>query len=125
MKNYATATIEGFVTQDPVLRTTKTGRSLCVFSLAVNHYTKDSSDPKVSYIDVETWEKLADICAHSITRGKHVMVIGTLRQDRWEGPDGKIQSKIKIVGSEVRFIEKDIQGVSRQEVTVARTPVTV
>jgi single-strand DNA-binding protein len=105
MRNYATATIEGFVTHDPVLKTTKTGKALCTFSLAVNHFSPADSEPKVSFIDVETWEKIAEGCSRSVSKGRHVMVIGPLRQDRWEGNDGKTQSKIKIVGSEVRFLE--------------------
>lgn len=106
MKNYATATIEGFVTHEPVLKATKTGKNVCSFSLAVNHFTRENAEAKVSYIDVETWEKLADSCAKNIGKGKRVIVIGPLRQDRWEGSDGKVQSKIKIVASEVRFIER-------------------
>lgn len=106
MQNYAAATIEGYVTHDPILRTTRTGKNVCVFSLAVNHYSKEDASPRVSYIDVETWEKMADICAKSIAKGKRVIVIGSLRQDRWEGSDGKMQSKVKIVGNEVRLIEK-------------------
>ncbi len=105
MRNYATATIEGFVTHSPILRETKTGKAVCSFSLAVNHYTKADSEPKVSFIGVETWEKTAAICAENISKGRRVMVIGALRQDRWEGKDGKVQSKIKIVANEVRFLE--------------------
>ena len=118
MKNYATATIEGFVTHEPVVKTTKTGKSVCSFSVAVNHFTRENSDPSVSYIDVETWEKLADLCAKNVTKGKRIIVIGPLRQDRWEGNDGKTQSKIKIVGSEVRFIERS-SPESTQELRIA------
>ncbi|MCL1912035.1 MAG: single-stranded DNA-binding protein [Leptospirales bacterium] len=106
MKNYVTATVEGFVTRDPVLRTTKTGKNVCSFSLAVNHFSKEAAEPGVSYIDVETWEKLAESCFQKIAKGKRVIVIGGLRQDRWVGSDGKNQAKIKIVGNEVRFIEQ-------------------
>ena len=105
MHNYANATIEGFVTHEPVLKATKTGKSLCTFSVAVNHFSRADSDPKVSYIDVETWEKVAELCSRSVNRGRRIMVIGKLRQDRWEGKDGRMQSKIKIVGNEIRFLE--------------------
>jgi single-strand DNA-binding protein len=105
MQNVAAATIEGFVTRDPVLKRTKTGKSVCSFSLAVNHYTKMDDSPKVSFIEVETWEKIAELCSQKIAKGKRILVIGGLRQDRWEGKDGKTQSRIKIVGNEVRFLE--------------------
>ena len=116
MKNYATATIEGFVTREPVMRTTKTGKNVCSFSLAVNHFTKEGAEPGVSYIDVETWEKLAETCAQRIAKGKRVIVIGGLRQDRWEGTDGKTQAKVKIVGSEVRFLEQSSQSSLKEAV---------
>ncbi|MBN2078735.1 MAG: single-stranded DNA-binding protein [Spirochaetes bacterium] len=105
MQNYVTATIEGNATRDPVIKKTKTGKEVCSFTVAVNHYSKEDDEPKVSFIDVETWEKLAGICSSAITKGRRVMVIGTLRQERWEGTDGKKQSRIKIVGREVRFLE--------------------
>ena len=104
--SYTAATVEGFVTQSPVVRKTKTGKSICSFSLAVRHYTAPDAEPKVSFMDVETWEKLADMCSESVDKGKRLMVIGTLRQDRWEGKDGKPQSKIKLVGNTVRFLDQ-------------------
>lgn len=122
MQNYANATIEGFVAQDPVTRETKTGKTVCTFSLAVNHYNKADSEPRVSYIDVETWDSLAKLCSGSVAKGKRLMVIGTLRQDRWDGKDGKAQSKIKIIGNEVRFLEKHKPGIDeKEEVTTAKS----
>ena len=105
MQNYASATIEGFVTHEPQLKTTKTGKSVCTFSIAVNHYSKSEEPPRVSFIEVETWEKVADSCSKSVSKGKRIMVIGTIRQDRWESEDGKTRSRIKIVGNEIRFLE--------------------
>ena len=105
MQNYSNATIEGFVTHDPTAKITKTGKSLFTFALAINHYSKSDEPPKVSFIEVETWEKVADFCSKNVSKGKRVMVIGSLRQDRWEDEKGKMQSRIKIVGNEVRFLE--------------------
>jgi single-strand DNA-binding protein len=105
MNNYAGATLEGFITHDPVFKQTKTGKSLCQFSLAINHYAKEDDDPKVSYVDVETWNRTADVCSKYLSKGRHIMVIGNLRQDRWETKEGKFQSKIKIVGNEVLFLD--------------------
>ena len=115
MQNYSTATIEGYATHDAVSRTTKTGKNVCSFSLAINHFSRADEEPKVSFVDVETWEKTADYCAKKVTKGKRIMVIGTLRQDRWEGKDGKTQTKIKIIANEVRLIEQ----VRKEETAVA------
>lgn len=121
MKNYTTATIEGYVTRDPVLKTTKTGKQVCVFSLAVNHSGKGGNVTQaVSYIDVETWEKMAEVCAKNVVKGKRLIVIGVLRQDRWEGTDGKQQSKVKIVASEIRMLEKPSSGQPAEAVSFAK-----
>lgn len=104
MQNFSNATIEGFVTHDPQAKTTKTGKSLCTFALAINHYSRNDEPPKVSFIEVETWEKVADICSKNISKGKRILVTGSLRQDRWEDEKGKMQSRLKIVGNEVIFL---------------------
>ncbi len=105
MYNYSNVTVEGFVTHNPVIKKTKTGKSVCNFSVAMNHNSK-SDDNSVSFIDVETWEKVADICSSNIHKGKKVMIFGSLRQERWTGKDGKNQSKHKVIGYSIRFLEK-------------------
>lgn len=105
MQNYSNATIEGFVTHEPQLKKTKTGKSVCTFSLAINHYSKNDEPPRVSFIEVETWEKIAELCSKSVVKGKRLIVMGSLRQDRWEDDNGKTQSRIKIIGNEIRFLE--------------------
>ena len=124
MQNVAAATIEGFVTQNRVLKKTKTGKSVCTFSLAVNHFTRMDDNPKVSFIEVETWERIAEICSESVAKGKRLLVIGGLRQDRWEGKDGKMQSRIKIVGNEVRFLETPKKKQDEAEMQPAEIPRT-
>ena len=115
MNNYASATIEGFVTKIPTTKSTKTGKKVCTFSLAVNHYTSDENAPRVSYIDVETWEKMADFCNQNVIKGKRMIVMGSLKQDRWQNDDGKQRSRLKIVGKEVRFIESRKKEEIREE----------
>ncbi|HON80257.1 MAG TPA: single-stranded DNA-binding protein [Spirochaetota bacterium] len=105
MHNYTAATVEGFVANEPIVRETKTGKSVCTFAVAINHYSDPDSAPKVSYLDVETWQKLAEMCSKNVKKGKRIMVMGGLRQDRWEGKDGRIQSKIILIGREIRFLD--------------------
>jgi single-strand DNA-binding protein len=105
MQNYTAATVEGFVTHEPVSKKTKTGKNLCLFSVAINHYSNPDEPPRVSYLDIETWEKFADICSKNVAKGRRIMVMGALRQDRWEGKDGKMQSKIILVGRDIRFLD--------------------
>jgi single-strand DNA-binding protein len=105
MLNDSPAIIEGFVTHDPQFKKTKTGKSVCTFSLAINHYSKNETASRVSFIDIETWEKIAEICSKNIRKGKRIMVIGSIKQDWWEDDKEKMQSRLKIIGNEIRVLE--------------------
>ena len=63
------ATVEGFTTNDPVLKHTKTGKNVCNFALTVRHHSEGGGDPKVSFIDIESWGNLADFCSNNIQKG--------------------------------------------------------
>ena len=58
---------------------------------------------EVSYFDVETWSKLAEICSDHLAKGRGVRVVGRLKQDRWNDTDGNQKSRIKIVAEHVEF----------------------
>jgi len=109
--------LEGRVTHDPILRKTKTGKSVCIFAIAMDHPVKGEAKPYVSYIDIETWEKLADLCAENIKKGRIIQATGRLKQDRWQDDNGKSRSKIKLVSNQVKFIES-INTKLNEEVTL-------
>ena len=58
---------------------------------------------KVSYIDVDAWSKLGDICQQYLTKGRQVLAEGRLVQDTWE-KDGKKQSKLYVKADNVQFM---------------------
>ncbi|MDR3301734.1 MAG: single-stranded DNA-binding protein [Spirochaetaceae bacterium] len=105
MNNLNSILLEGNLVRDPLFRTTAKGTSLCTFSLASNRFFKQESglEREVSYFDVETWSKLADNCKTLGRKGRGVRVVGRLKQERWNGSDGKSHSKICIIAEHVEF----------------------
>jgi len=97
--------IEGNLTKDPKLSETPKGTPVCNLSLASNRYYKQDGNPQneVSFFDVEVWSKLADTCAEYLSKGRGVRVVGRLKQDRWQGKEGKPVSRVKIVAEHVEF----------------------
>ena len=97
--------LEGNLTKDPQLSKTPKGTPVCIFSVASNRYYKqeDEGVNEVSFFDVEVWSRLAETCSEHLTKGRGVRVVGRLKQDRWEDPEGKLHSRIKIVGEHVEF----------------------
>jgi single-strand DNA-binding protein len=105
MNNLNSILVEGNLVRDPLLRSTPRGTAVCTFSLASNRFLKQDTglEKEVSFFEVETWAKLAEACYNKGKKGRGVRVVGRLKQDRWNGSDGKQHSKISIVADHVEF----------------------
>ncbi|MDR1575183.1 MAG: single-stranded DNA-binding protein [Treponema sp.] len=105
MNNLNSILIEGNLVRDPQLRSTPKGTPVCTFTLASNRFFKQDTgfEKEVSYFDIETWAKLAESCSNKGRKGRGVRVVGRLKQDRWDGSDGKAHSKVTIVAEHVEF----------------------
>ena len=97
--------IEGNLTRDPELNHTPKGTPVCAFGVASNRFYKQDEEyqKEVSFFDVETWARLADTCSEHLVKGRGVRVVGRLKQDRWQDPEGNPRSKVKIVAEHVEF----------------------
>ena len=105
MNNLNSILIEGNLVRDPLLRSTPKGTQVCTMSLASNRYYKQDSgyEKEVSFFEVETWARLAEACYNKGRKGRGVRVVGRLKQDRWNGSDGKPHSRVSIVAEHVEF----------------------
>jgi single-strand DNA-binding protein len=97
--------IEGNMVRDPSFLQTPKGTPICKFSIASNRYYKSDGnlEKEVSFFDVETWSKLAESCYNYGREGRHVRVVGRIKQSRWTGSDGKPHSNISIVAEHIEF----------------------
>jgi single-strand DNA-binding protein len=112
MNNLNSILIEGNLVKDPELSYTSKGTAVCKFSVACNRSYKqdDEFQKEVSFFDVSTWTRLAEVCGEYLKKGRGVRVVGRLKQDRWTDPDGKPHSRVEIVAEHVEFkpqIKKD------------------
>jgi single-strand DNA-binding protein len=108
MNNLNSILLEGNLVADPDLRYTTKGVPVCSFRVACNRYFKQEEElqKEVSYFDVTSWNRLAEVCNEYLTKGRGVRVVGRLKQDRWEDPEGKTRSKVHIVAEHVEFKPK-------------------
>ncbi len=74
-------------------------------SIATNKSVKQNGEwkNKASFFDVVLWGKLADNLQKYLVKGKGVVVVGTLDQDKWE-KDGQKKSKIYITASGIKLL---------------------
>lgn len=96
-------TMVGNLTRDPEMRHTGNGTPICQLSVSLNHRKRKDGEEPVSFIDVEVWGALAEVCSEHLSRGRKVAVVGYVKQDRWE-QDGQRRSKVFVVGNSVEFL---------------------
>ena len=127
MNNLNSILMEGNLVRDPLLRTTPKGTPVCTFTLASNRFFKQDSglEKEVGFFDVETWAKLAENCSHLGRKGRGARVVGRLKQDRWNGSDGKAHSRVTIVAEHVEFrpdFKKNEAGAVPEDTAAAPGP---
>jgi single-strand DNA-binding protein len=98
--------IVGNLTRDPELRYTPNGAALVKFGVAVSRRVKDDAtgqwkDADTSFFDVTAWRTLAENVAETLSQGTRVVVVGRLRTNTWETPEGDKRSKVEIEAEEV------------------------
>tara|TARA_R110000744_G_scaffold3698_10_gene13848 strand:- start:3674 stop:4009 length:336 start_codon:yes stop_codon:yes gene_type:complete len=98
----------GRLTRDTELRYTKNGKAVSSFGLAINEKYKSGDEWKtdVAYVEIVTWEKLAEACAEHLKKGSLVGISGKLKYESWETDDGGKRNKLEVVAIKVAFLDK-------------------
>lgn len=98
--------IEGNVVRDPTFAEPSMGFRVADFQIGVNRSFKGKNGEwkdEVSYVPIQTINKLADITKEKCKKGRGVRVVGRIKQDRWKDAEGKWDSKMFIVAEHVEF----------------------
>ena len=96
----------GNLAQDVELKQTPTGRTVCTFALATNRtfVTNGEKTREATFVDVEVWGAVAENCGKYLHKGSPVVVMGRLKQERWETPNKEKRSRMKVVATNVQFL---------------------
>lgn len=97
--------IEGVVAGEPEIQSMSAGGSVCTIPIAVIREYRNADGERsteVSYLDVDAFGNLADICEKMCLKGCVLRVVGRLKQVRWKA-EGKSHSKVKVIAEHVEF----------------------
>lgn len=107
------AVLIGNLTRDPELRYTPQGSAVCTFGLATNRqWTTDSGEKKedVEFHRIVSWNKLAEICAQLLKKGRKVYLEGRLQTRNWNAQDGSQRTTTEVVISEMILLDSRREG---------------
>lgn len=97
----------GNLTRDPELRYTPQGTAVCTLGLATNRqWTTDQGEKReeAEFHTIVAWNRLAEICAEFLKKGRGVYVEGRISSREWEAQDGTRRKSFEIVANEVIFL---------------------
>lgn len=101
----------GRLVADPELRYTQSGVAVTTFRLAVNRpYTNRDGERETDYIDVVAWRKLAETCAHNLSKGRLTAVEGRLQVRSYDDSQGIRRRVAEVVAEDVRFLDRPRDG---------------
>jgi single-strand DNA-binding protein len=97
--------VGGNLTRDVEVRSAGAGK-VATFAVANNrtYMSNGTKQSEVSYVDVDVWGVIGENCAKYLKKGSPVVVVGRLKQERWQTSDGASRSKFKVVAQNVQFL---------------------
>ncbi len=122
MAGYNRVIMVGNLTRDPELRHLDSGTAVATLGLATNrrYTTRDGEQrEEVCFIDVSVWDRMAENCCQYLTKGRQILVEGTLTFRQWETETGEKRSRHEIRALNVQFLgsprDREDDGYAREE----------
>ena len=107
MASFNKVILMGGLVRDPEVQSTgATGVKVARMRLSVTEQRKDRNGVLQKfpvYVDVDAWDKLAELCGQYLTKGRSILVEGRLQMDSWE-KDGVKHQKLKVRASTIKFL---------------------
>ena len=127
MASFNRVMLMGNLTRDPDVRTAgANGVKVARLGMAINERRKDRNGQVVDFpvfVDVDAWDKLAELCGQYLSKGSTIFVEGRLQMDTWE-KDGVKHQKIKVRATTIKFLPKGdrLAGGPNRSERAAATP---
>lgn len=115
------ASLIGNLTRDPELRYTPQGTAVCTFSVATNRqWTTDAGEKReeVDFHRIVAWNKLAELCAQLLAKGRKVYVEGRIQTRNWQTQAGDQRTTTEIVISNMIILDSRRRGGPGEEFDV-------
>ncbi|MCM1276702.1 MAG: single-stranded DNA-binding protein [Lachnospiraceae bacterium] len=94
----------GRLVNDPELKTTPNGVSVCSFRLAVDrNYRKKDEEKKADFFNVSCWRSTAEFVAKWFAKGRMILVEGELQTRQYTDKNGNAATWYEIVADNAYF----------------------
>lgn len=109
---YNKVILVGRVVAPPEARVTSTGKNVASFRMAVDRPFSSGPNKVADFFSITAWDKLGDICAKYLNKGKLILVEGRLQTRTYENKDGIQVKTFDIVANDMKMLSsaRDSEG---------------
>ena len=97
--------VVGRLTGDPELKHTTAGKSVCHFRIANNQGESNGRELDPNFFNCEAWDKVADIIATNLEKGRKVHIEGKLSFEKYTDKAGQPRNTVKIIVRQITFLD--------------------
>jgi single-strand DNA-binding protein len=108
----------GRLGRDPEERATAGGTRVSNFTLATDSFRGNNGDKTTEWHRIVAYGKAAELCNQYLTKGRLVLVEGSLHTRSWEKPPGEKHYTTEIVGSRITFLDSNKNGENKPAAVV-------
>lgn len=104
---YNKAILVGRLTADPELKQTPNGVAVTSFSIAVNrsYMNKQTGERQTDFLDIVAWRNTAEFICRYFSKGKAILVEGTIQTRTYVDKQGQNRRAWEIVADSAHFVE--------------------
>jgi single-strand DNA-binding protein len=97
----------GNLGQNPEVKHSASGQSICNLSIATNESWTDKNgqkQEKTEWHRVVVFGKLAELCGQYLQKGRQAYIEGKLQTRSWQDKDGQTRYTTEVVAQQVQFL---------------------
>ena len=107
-------TIMGRLVKDPELRRTQSGVAVCSFTVAVDRdfQSREAAEKQTDFIDVVAWRQTAEFVSKYFTKGRMIVVDGSLQSRKWQDKTGQNRVSWEVLANNIYFGDSKRDGAA-------------
>lgn len=96
--------LKGRLTKDVEIKTTTSGTTMGIFSIAVNRdYVKDGEERQADFFNCTCWNKQAEFISKYFKKGQEILLQGRLQNRTWDDDNGQKHYATDVIVEKVEF----------------------
>lgn len=95
--------LQGRITDTPELKITNSGKYVTSFSIAVERDFSTGDEKETDFINVVAWNKTAEFVSKYFTKGKQMIVKGSLQVRKYQTQNGENRYSTEVIADKVYF----------------------